>query len=841
MNCKWSHIGKTTKLTVAIFFVCILAITVRLGASIANAQESDSEYQLPPTVQTPDTDYEVNYTSPYMEDDKDSDKNEDYNYVDIDDTDVEPDLGTEDYYDILMSQEHDIITPRGFSMDVTDQLNVTDFQLLLNTWWWGGHFEPVPPLAYGHVSPWNDIFAFRFILETNLQGGTLQSGDTARFRIPHIQDGHAGFINAQDSDWQNFYDVHSVDDHYDIWESIFDPYYHTTVLGRWRINAGHVEIEFTENTDGFVHVRAGFMMGPVLYSSVQTGGVRHINFGGRTSSVNFEARNWRRLPFSHWLTTEGVSPTHVDWRIDINREGLWEVVNAAFPGYGENIFGSHPFPITVRRDYVVEMELEGTFASAAFHARIARPLEIINSDDGYYNMPSSRTQPVDFSSHMTRVFQTSGEDYEDFKLRVMQTAFQWGVWQDDYGYQTVVVYFGRLGADGPRIIDADPNFINWVTNSAMVSEGWPSHYRDKVYAWFETLYGPGNPIGGRVMYPSIRIIEEHPPNREGQDVYMQVNSSYIRYGICWCEVWDGVCGCGDCSCTDPWESGFSRWSWAHLPPSDAWATGVPGGNQVRLYLYDQDTAARLVGGAFMLQSYVNGNWVDLRRFTTNGDGYFDANVGIGEFRFIQTDVADDAIYTLANSAHNSFESALGGPASGRFTVADGDTSGGVHLVFNTQNPFLTINIENENGSVLPGTSVVIRTPDNAVFATWVTGSDGRVRVQIPPNVLYEISATHPRYAPATALVSVGEVDGEATIVLSIASDNIGQPTPTASPPILPTPIPLTSPTPSPITTSPPISPSTPRPSSTPSPPPISAMPGPQHTPAASPNLQPSIP
>ena len=779
---KFSYTTKIVKVLIAIVVVCMLMPYVGMGTVVAQVDEATQSLPLHTSLVI--TRDDASHTDIDVEDDWDNPQKRNYDTNKPRSTNqsgsntiINP--APEDQKTGWAGPKNTIapaylpVRPHGLALDVTDHFNVTAFQLWHSSWW--SDLEPVPPLAHGHLSPWNDIFAFNFTIESSLQGGTLQNGDTVRLRIPHIPEGQLGFLNAQNSAWQDFYDAYEDEDYY--YDSWYNSDYPPAVIGRWRIYAGHVEIEFTENAEGLAYVRAGFMTGAVLYSSVQTGGVRHISFGGRTHAVNFEARNWRWFPFSPWLTTEGISPTRVEWRIDLNRVGLWELVGVTFPDDVEYIFGDYPDPLIMRDNYLVEIQLEGTFISAAFHTRIARPLEVINSQDYFFNMPSSRTQPVDFSSHMSRIYRIDDEEYEYFKERVMASPFQWGVWYEyDGGYQTLLAYFGTLGVDGPRIIDVNPDFINWVTNSAMITEGWPEHFRSSVYAWFETLYGPDNAIGGRIVHPSIRIVEEHLPESYGRDIHLEVNNSYNFDGVCDCARWGGQCWCyywSGCYCGGPQEGGFSRWSWAYLPASDAWATGVPG-SHVRLYLYNQDAVERIAGVTFQLQSLLNGNWVNLRRFATNTGGYFNAYVGIGDFRFVQVDVADDGIYTLANSAHNSYTPALGVPYSGQFSLAGHSISGIVRRVYNTQNPFLTIYIEDENNNIVPGAIVVIRAPGGAVIDTITTGSSGSVRVQLPPNTVYEISATHPSFAvPPARDVSVGGTDEAATIVMAVTPNNGG--------------------------------------------------------------------
>lgn len=57
---------------------------------------------------------------------------------------------------------------------------------------------------------------------------------------------------------------------------------------------------------------------------------------------------------------------------------------------------------------------------------------------------------------LTRIYQNTEESYTEFKARLQ--IYQYGVYEDAFGKQTVVLYLGNMGSDGLRYSDLNANF-----------------------------------------------------------------------------------------------------------------------------------------------------------------------------------------------------------------------------------------------------------------------------------------------------------------------------------------------------------------------------------------------
>jgi uncharacterized repeat protein (TIGR02543 family)/uncharacterized repeat protein (TIGR01451 family) len=161
-------------------------------------------------------------------------------------------------------------------------------------------------------------------------------------------------------------------------------------------------------------------------------------------------------------------------------------------------------------------------------------------------------------------------------------------------------------------------------------------------------------------------------------------------------------------------------------------TAAPG--SVILTLRCQDTNNTLQGATFQLQVYIDDEWTDVvgSTHTTNASGQITVPLNNGTYRFVQTSVSNDLLYTLNNPNHNSYYDGLNVPISYEFTINIADEVGEMVTVYNALNthivtfdlqggtPYLPLQTVFHGGTA--GEPVDDPTREGYIFTGWFTES-----------------------------------------------------------------------------------------------------------------------
>jgi len=532
------------------------------------------------------------------------------------------------------------ITP--FASDITDYINITSWDLLDSR----HDYNPITgvggvPLAWTNIA----VLALAFTWETNLPAGqTIQNGDTFRFSRPAVTFGTADttHFSISNADWADFTDTNDV------------------VIGRWRVNANHIEVEFTENAAGELNISGNIITARSIVPSMpRVPGVHDVVFGGISRPVNFLPRVLQIEVTNRNMLAQSSSSTQIRWQLYPNRIGTRELgghhttTNINTPNPRDNPLGAY---FNIQSGFYVETTLSGIVQSVSFHKLLHRPVDL-DPLSPTYGFASFSGTFINLGSHVTRIHPAVDESYSDFRARLQ--PFQWGIWISDIGVQTFVAYFGTLGVDGPILADINAGFASIVANVSISSGDFDESYRQAIIDWATEVYGRGNVIGGRVGIPAIDIVELFPP--------VSVDTPITR----------------TMTVTRDGTSSNHNGNGTLFASGGGGVTIVPG-TSARLYLEDQETEAMLSGAAFQLQTLQSGEWVNVAGhiFATGADGGFTTvALGAGTYRFVQTTVSSN-LYTLDNPLHNSFNATVGAPVSSEFTIVAGATEGPTVTVYN---------------------------------------------------------------------------------------------------------------------------------------------------------------
>jgi len=473
---------------------------------------------------------------------------------------------------------------------------------------------------------------FSFAWNLTLTGGqTIQNGDEFRFRRPETPAlGHFAFINTT---FENF-----TNDNGDI-------------IGQWRIENNYIIAEFTNHSVGSATATGFFETGLVITNLVASGGTHNVTFAGDSRPVYFILRTLTQQRGIQGKGVGSASNDRVQWWMELNRLGLLELTgNEEHIGYGHPL-GTH---FTQQSGFYFEDVLNGEFVSIVFQFRITVPVSL-SPDDPEFGMSSDVGAATFYiSNHVTRVYQeTPSQTYADFKASL--NPFQWGVWEDGDGVQTVVAYFGTLGVDGPTVYNINENFAVLAANSAIVNGFYLDYHRSALEEYFYTAFGSGNVINGRLPSIRINLTERFVPVTSNTAVTNTM--TVTRNGV---------------------DTNSS--ATATLRPIDGGAGTVPG-ESARLTLTDQVTNEPLAGVNFQLQILQGGNWINFTGnpsvFTTDAEGNFvTQRIGAGTFRFIQVNYL--ANYHLPSS--NGFVGApLNTVVSEQFVLTPGGDGQAVYV------------------------------------------------------------------------------------------------------------------------------------------------------------------
>lgn len=242
-------------------------------------------------------------------------------------------------------------------------------------------------------------------------GIVLHENDTFTLSLPVNQTTTTQQWTAMNSEWENFTDASS------------------TVLGQWRIYSGKIEVKLGENVEGKQSISGTLSTGEnALRNNVTTGCIQDVVLGSVTKSILYNQLSSNALATSDLKYSNSVSNSRIQWRIDLSNKGVRELTSLPW--------GS---TYTIQNNTYIEDELDGSYGgSIAIQAYISHPIDLSSGTaSGFGNSAATVT------NKFTRVYQTGGETYALFKARL--NIFEYGIYEDTSGVQTIVINFGNVG------------------------------------------------------------------------------------------------------------------------------------------------------------------------------------------------------------------------------------------------------------------------------------------------------------------------------------------------------------------------------------------------------------
>ncbi|MDQ0361694.1 hypothetical protein [Breznakia pachnodae] len=494
-------------------------------------------------------------------------------------------------------------------------------------------------------------------------GAVLHENDTFTISLPKNQT--AGNWISGTSSWENFTDSSNV------------------ILGQWRITGGNVEVQLGENAEGKQSISGQFSTGSrALQNANSAGGVQNVVSGGVTKQIMFEQQTLSAINTNDLKSANSASNSRVQWTIALNNIGVTELTT---PNWGSNF--------TLQNNTYVEDVLTGEYAGGfVVYAYFQNPVDLVTGN------ASGTGSGIPATSKFTQVYQSESEDYTTFKNRL--NVFEYGVYEDAGGIQTLVINFGNIGNNGMKYSDLDANYANTFANNGISRGFYTESDRADLVDYYTQAYGDGNVIGGQVAKYRIDFSEDYP--KVISDSARTNTAAITKNG-----------------------STVNRTATGTLQGISG-SAGTVDANKARVFLSDVDTSSILEGVEMKLQIDSGGNWIDYAGWsgaTISSDGYVDTSaLGYGTYRFVQQ-AAYSSDYDLVNSA--GYDAVLGKVVSSAFTIASGDTQGHVLYMTNVKKKYTVKYEPGDEGtfSTITHNNVVINTTTPAYNGT--VGTDGK--------------------------------------------------------------------------------------------------------------------
>jgi uncharacterized repeat protein (TIGR02543 family)/LPXTG-motif cell wall-anchored protein len=502
-------------------------------------------------------------------------------------------------------------------VDYTSQVVVNDWNMLNSA---GNPLSMTTPASSG------SRYQLKFSWTLTPQSGTLNEGDTLSFNCPTITP--TGYWSATAFAWSDFVDSSGG------------------TIGQWRINNNKIEVVLNASVTGKQSISAEFISGGTAFTVITSaqGGDYITSFGGIAKPIKFNNISMGSIGSGDSKSLRSISNDTAIWSVSTGKDSLKQLASS---------FGG---TYATQTSVYVEDELNGVFNRLALTGIVYAPLPSSGDASG---VAYSYTVPL------TRIYQNTGESYTEFKARLQ--IYQYGVYEDAFGKQTVVLYLGNMGSDGLRYSDLNANFAyaaaNYVLNNGFYSEADRSYLEN----YFTQTYGNNNIISGKIAMYSIAVTEKYPQVSTSTQV---TNTARIT------------------------KSGNTRDYSATgtlTAPSGSGGTAVSGSAGV--YLLDNDTNLPLSGTFKLQKQQGDGSWIDYNGdgsgpWTTDAANFGFVNagaVGDGTYRFYQT-AAPNAEYDLTNSP--GYDVSGGSVVSASFTIdATNDPTGKIVTVKNTKYKF----------------------------------------------------------------------------------------------------------------------------------------------------------
>lgn len=308
---------------------------------------------------------------------------------------------------------------------------------------------------------------------------------------------------------------------------------------------------------------------------------------------------------------------------------------------------------------VVEQVYPGAINYSSLGIRNTRRIPV--SLDGSNPAVSIRVATsVTYTRDFTEIVQESGESYDSFKARIVETPLQYGFYKDEDGIRFVINY-GVLGVDTP--FESAENFAEESADNAIASGFYTSADRDALIQYYLDCFGEDSDVKqSPAVHFNFRMI--YPIAYTDTDV---TTTAYIYYGD-----------------DEPIVDTATATLVGIFGDAD-----VPVGS-LQLIVIDAEDHSLLDGGVYKLQALndASGEWDDYapadggeiyRTVVENGTLDF-SHIGVGTYRLVEVSVPDGYDPTLSNGYDELDEVAY----SEIFEFSDADTEGIRIIMRNTR-------------------------------------------------------------------------------------------------------------------------------------------------------------
>ena len=476
------------------------------------------------------------------------------------------------------------------------------------------------PISNTHGATYQSLYVLDFDWTLTAPiGTTFSAGDHFHLNLP--SNSNHGSWTAFPVGWTNFTENGS-----------------SVVLGRYRITSTRIEVELNSSVNGKNQIGARFITTRTVRNNSARGQVQTVSFGGRSQNIFFYQFH--------------LSP--MIERNDFNsvRSSTDRTIRfATVIGQAGKVNFARTNTFTPLRNVYIEETLTGEFEALQIAAQVYHPADLANGTVATQSAAS--IQLVD--NYFTRVEQNTGESYTQFRNRL--AARQWGVFTNNQGVQTFVVFLGDIGDNGIRYLDASPNAVQAGIDVALTRGVFGDADVPALRSFHERMMGFDNAVGGEVLTYHVHVTQTFPPVTINTQVTSTVTLTING-------VAQQLVGTGT------------------LVPASG--VGVATEGVARVYLRDQDTNVALSGANFRLQMMdVNGVFIPYTSWaggTTNEQGVIDTPLlGEGTYRFIQLTTSSQD-YDLSIS--QGFDASLNTVVSSPFTIEAGITERKVRNVTN---------------------------------------------------------------------------------------------------------------------------------------------------------------
>lgn len=452
--------------------------------------------------------------------------------------------------------------------NVTPIMEITDWQLLKNGVALSESVHAVTGEAYELKFNWE------------VKNSTLAPGDYVTFRMPYNR-GPAGDDVGASGSWRTSGSSQAVP-----LTTVIDG--QPVKFAEWFIEAydGGVDYEQIriQFTDG-VRLLEGKNIGTEIstgFDSIKNytykGGIQQVEFGGKQKPIDFSQDKLEKSTGWNYKNAMGASVNQIQYDIPVNLPASVELGGDVFD-YDVNDDGWAFNPTNPAYDWgehVTDMEkiyvedtldegvtINGLLIIASALAPMQLPANALTDYRGgmvstlssfnsyvladFGNGPTYRTANDPISERQLpkqeysfkRLYQETNESKEDFRNRVKEHPYQYGIFLDEAtNKQSLMVYFGDIkkGGSGTKYSDlTDQKY----TSSGKEIEGSKTdkvfsfaeqaasqlikngHYteadRDELEAYFTLVYGDNNALGGQVATFEISFNAQYPPDTKSEE------------------------------------------------------------------------------------------------------------------------------------------------------------------------------------------------------------------------------------------------------------------------------------------------------------------------------------